>query len=193
MSKTAILILAAGSATRMGEPKQLLPYGAETLLEHAITQAMRTTADQVFCVLGAHAEAIKQNIKKDLVFIENDNWQEGLSSSIVCGVERMESLGFDAVLVMLADQPLIDTAYLDLLIKTSAEHKRACIASNYGAKNGVPAVFPKEFYNELKNLKGDQGAKDLLNAPHKPVIIQHAQDKIQDIDTPEDYARLLKK
>ncbi|RXG15622.1 molybdenum cofactor cytidylyltransferase [Leeuwenhoekiella aestuarii] len=193
MTKIAILILAAGNSTRMGEAKQLLPYGTKTLLEHTIAQAKNSVAEQVFCVLGANAETIEKIINNDLVFIHNKSWQDGLSSSIACGVEKVRLMGFDSILVMLADQPKIDTFYLNLLIETSVHYKTKCIASDYGTRNGVPAVFPKTYFEELLSLKGDQGAKNLLNATEEKVIALDAQDKIQDIDTPEDYARLLKK
>ena len=193
MTKTAILILAAGNSTRMGKAKQLLPYGNKTLLEHAITQAENSVGERVFCVLGARSTRIQKSITEAIVFIQNENWQDGLSSSIACGVENIQLMDFDSILVMLADQPKIDTAYLNLLIETSVKHTNKCVASDYGTKNGVPAVFPKDYFKELINLKGDRGAKILLNATDETVIALDAQDKLQDIDTPEDYARLLKK
>jgi len=190
----AILILAAGAASRMGTVKQNLEFNGTTLLGNAIDQALATGMQNVYCVLGAHFETVGNSIQdKAATVIENKNWKNGLGSSIACGIKNIEVNNLDAVLVMLADQPLIDAEYLKQLIQTATEHPHSCVASDYGKKNGVPAVFPKQYFKELERLSGDQGAKELLNGPATSVVKLDARDRIRDIDTPEEYARLLKK
>ncbi|MBP2833788.1 nucleotidyltransferase family protein [Aquimarina sp. U1-2] len=191
----AILILAAGSATRMGSIKQLLPYGKSTLLAHAIANAIHSEGNQVFCVIGAKADVVKNAIlSAEVTTFYNPNYKEGLSSSIVAGVLYLEknTIPADALIVMLADQPLVDAAYINRLIATSKKHPNQIIASSYGSKNGVPALFPKTYFKALLQLQGDKGARSFLNDKHQPIIAINGLDKLTDVDTPDDYEKLLK-
>ncbi|MEZ7495421.1 nucleotidyltransferase family protein [Leeuwenhoekiella aequorea] len=191
--KIAVLILAAGSASRMGEAKQLLPYNNTTLLGHAIYQAVKANVASVYCLIGANAEVIKKEINQDVQFIYNPEWKKGLGHSIATGVNELEKKGYDSVLIMLADQPAIDTAYLNILINTALKNPESCIASGYGDKLGVPAIFPQLLYQELGKLTGDAGARYILNSGMENLIVLNTKNKIEDIDTPEDYKRLLRK
>lgn len=190
MQKTAILILAAGSSTRMNATKQLLPYKDTTLLGFAIETAKKTTANEVFCVLGHQAEIIKKSIEKQQVeTILNPNFKEGLSSSIVAGIHHIIPKNFDTVLIMLADQPKITPVFLNKMLKTSIKNPTKIIASNYEENIGVPATFPKNNFSELLNLKGDKGAKNLLIKMSSKLISLESSNLI-DIDTKEDYKKL---
>ena len=192
MKTTAILILAAGEASRMGEIKQNLPYLETTLLGHAIAQAKQAKAQHIYCVLGAQKEAIKTKIKQEVSFIINEAWEEGLGSSIACGIKALRSKKYDHILIMLGDQPLMTASYLNQLINRAKQHPDTCVASGYKNKKGVPAIFPESYFDALEKLSGDHGAKALLNS-NLSVIALNAEDLLQDIDTPQDYERLLKK
>ncbi len=123
MMDIAILILAAGSASRMGSIKQLLPHGNSTLLTHAIANALHSDADRVFCVIGAKADVVKDAILyAEVTTIYNPNHKESLSSSIVAEISFLgkNTIQIDALLVMLADQPFVDADYINRLIATSA-------------------------------------------------------------------------
>lgn len=175
----------------MGKPKQLLPYKNTTLLGWTISQAKKSKANNVFCVLGANAEIITKDISKHKIeCILNPNFKDGLSSSIVAGIDYLKSTDFDAILIMLADQPNINSDYLNKLIKTSEENPSKIIASNYIDKIGVPAIFTKEYFPDLLNLKGDKGAKDFLNN-HQSKIIKLKPFNLIDMDTKEDYKKLM--
>ncbi|SFZ92769.1 molybdenum cofactor cytidylyltransferase [Flaviramulus basaltis] len=198
MKKIAVLILAAGSASRMGRIKQLLPYNNSTFLQIAIKNALESKANNVYCVLGANLETIQKEVKTDKVtFIRNPNWKEGLSSSIVVGVEYLLAgkTEIDAVLIMLADQPHVDSKYIDELIKLHENNKNKIVASTYENKKGVPAIFPSNNFNNLLKLKGDKGAKLLLNNPQQNIITPELKsfEILKDIDTPKDYEQFLKK
>lgn len=188
----AILILAAGSSSRMKTSKQLLPINNNTLLGVAIEHALSTKTKEVFCVLGANYEKINQAINAyDIKVIKNPNYKKGLSTSIIKGIEHIQSYKFDAVLITLADQPKVDSNYLNTLIGTWAKHPEKIIASSYNTAYGVPAIFPKETFKSLLNLKGDKGAKQLLNSElHKVIGIESKH--LFDIDTLEDYKAYLK-
>lgn len=188
--KIAILILAAGSSTRMGEPKQLLPFGTTTLLGTVIENALQTNADAIFCVLGANYPAIKQSIEHYKVeIIQNLHFKDGLSASIVTGIKKLKS--FDAVLICLGDQPKVDNNYLNKLITLHKENPTKIIASQYDEKLGVPAIFPKQFYPRLLQLQSDKGAKMFLNSIKEQCILLDSKNLV-DIDTEEDYVRLIK-
>lgn len=190
--RIAILILAAGASTRMGQPKQLLPWKDTTLLGHAIQTAKSTDAIEVVTVLGANAKLIQSQIKEEVIFIQNTAWQSGLGGSIACGTEWLlqSNIEFDGILITLADQPLIDFKYLDKLISTFSEHTDRIIASTYRNRAGVPALFPKKYVNTLLKLDEDFGAKHLLEQEQDTIITIPAENRISDVDTEEDYEQL---
>nr|BFF35639.1 hypothetical protein BACT7_05010 [Tenacibaculum mesophilum] len=193
MQKTAILILAAGSASRMGKIKQLLPYKNTTLLEWTIEQAQKSVIKNVFCVLGANKDAIEKKLTTNaIITIYNPKYQDGLSTSIIKGIEFLQEHNFDNALIMLADQPHVTSEYLNSLIKVSKKNPSKIITSNYQGSVGVPAVFPKEYFNKLLNLKGDKGAKNFLLQHDDNIFKVNSSLNLLDIDTPEDYQYLLK-
>lgn len=184
------LILAAGSSTRMGEPKQLLPYKNTTLLGWTIQNALKLNTHKTFCVLGANAMQIRSSIQnKKIEIIENKEYREGLSSSIVIGVTTIKNINIDGVLIMLADQPKISAVILEKLTATFKRNKNRIVAANYGHKIGVPAIFPRSKFNLLLQLKGDKGAGDVIKNNAIPVDINH--EYLADIDTAEQYETLL--
>jgi len=188
MSEIAILILAAGSSSRMGKAKQLLPFKHTTLLGWAIEQAQATNAENIICVLGANVEKIEKSILKyNVRTVLNTDYLNGLSASIVKGIKELKKE--DAVLIILADQPNITSEYLNKLLEKYRKTPSKIIASNYNGFPGVPAIFPKKYYPELLNLRGDMGAKEFLNNLVQEIVIEEAID-LHDIDFPEDYRRL---
>lgn len=190
MHKTAILILAAGSSSRMGNTKQLLPFKNTTLLGWAIEQAKSTIVNDVYCVLGSNAKIIEKEISKFTIeIIFNANFKNGLSSSIVVGIDYLLTKNYDSVLIMLADQPNITSIYLNKLLKTSDKNPLKIIASNYDKKNGVPAIFPKKYFQQLLKLKGYKGATEFLNSNSE--VIKMPPFNLIDIDTKEDYQKLI--
>jgi molybdenum cofactor cytidylyltransferase len=187
--KIAILLLAAGSSSRMGVAKQLLPIGEMTLLGIVIETALQSNANKVYCVLGANAEVIKQLISKyNIESIFNPNYKTGLSSSIVAGIEHFKTQNFDAVLIVLGDQPLIKAEYLNEMIATFKNYKGKIIASKYNNTFGVPSIIPKIYFNQLLKLKGDKGAKDFLNSND---VIPLENKNLMDIDTKKEYEDYL--
>lgn len=188
--KTAILILAAGSSSRMGKPKQLLTFKNTTLLGNAIEQAKNSKADSVFCVLGANVDIIQESISNyKIQTIFNPNFKDGLSSSIVSGIHQLKN-NFEKILIILADQPYITSENLNQLLKASEENTSKIIAAAYDDKAGVPAVFPKNYFQQLLNLQGDKGAKFFLEK-HSSEIIKMKITNLVDIDTSEDYKNLI--
>lgn len=190
--KIAVLVLAAGASRRMNDIKQILAFKDSTLLENALKTAKMSKNDQVFCVLGANKEEIQQKVDfQGIEIIQNDDWNEGLGKSIAVGVAFIQDYkDYDGIIVILADQPFITSAYLDKMIEKFIENKSEIIATSYSGKPGVPAVFPQKIFSELTKLSGDSGAKELLRS-EKNIIKLEAENTF-DVDIPEDYKKVLR-
>lgn len=192
----AILILAAGDSTRMGTPKQILKWKNTTLLGHAIETVQELKTSKLIVVLGANYEMIKAKIDYYQVeVLVNESWELGLGSSIAFGVNHLlkSETNFDAVFIMLADQPLIDSSYLNRVLDMYEIGKCQIIATSYkGEKQGVPVLFDAIYFEELSQLNDDKGAKRILQKYFKNVSAISADNLVSDIDTLEDYERLYK-
>jgi len=186
----AVLILAAGNSSRMGSPKQLLPVGKKTLLGIAVESALKSKANTTYCVLGANAEKIAKSLEHyNVELILNPDYNKGLSSSITAGIDYIFPLNFDAVLVTLGDQPFVDSIFLNKMIDSFHKNPLLISASRYAKNFGVPAIFPKSYFQQLQKLDGDKGAKELLNSQKTPIRAIQTQiiTDLFDIDTPKDY------
>lgn len=191
--KIAMLILAAGESKRMNGVKQLLPWKNTTLLGNAIEQGLNSKVCEVYVVLGANSERIKESISKYPVqIIKNNNWENGMGSSISGALAFLKSnkLNYKAVLITLADQPLIDMDYYNLLIHHSVIGKERIIASNTNNKPSVPAIFNRYYFKNLSRLNKDKGAKDLLKSVSNDVFIVNAKVNLIDIDTASAYKEI---
>ncbi len=176
----AAVVLAAGASTRLGEPKQLVILGGERLLERAVRIATEAGCTPVIVVLGASAESILTacDLGETAVVI-NADWEEGMAASIACGVAMIEG-EVDGVIVMACDQPAVTAAHLHALLANGE-----VIASSYAGRRGVPAFFPAASFDDLLELKGDQGARDLLKTAN---ALELAGGEL-DVDTAETLAR----
>ncbi|NQY54152.1 MAG: nucleotidyltransferase family protein [Campylobacteraceae bacterium] len=182
----AILILAAGTSSRLGQAKQLVKYQKKTLLENACINALKIS-ENVFVVLGSRQNECKETIKNlNVNVISNKEYKDGLSSSIKAGI--LELLSFKKVLIMLCDQPFIPISHFKKLIKESEENN-TIICSLYDNKIAVPAIFPENKFSLLIKLEGDKGAKDIIkNNEHKYIVLDNKFSL--DIDEESDLKKL---
>lgn len=190
MNSIAVLVLAAGNSSRMKDIKQLLKINNKTLLETTLETAKKVVSENVFCVLGANAKKIKKKTStKNVKFIFNKNFDEGLSSSIICGINHIkkEPKNYNGILILLADQPEVSREYLKKLISLFNTNLNKIVASSYYKSVGVPAIFPKKYFDKLKLLKGDKGAKEFLQNHKTKIIKLERNQPFKDIDTQEDY------
>jgi molybdenum cofactor cytidylyltransferase len=189
MKNIAVLVLAAGKSSRMNGIKQLEKINNKTLLDITLEKIKSMYSDDIYCVLGANADKIKKEItSENIQFIDNKNYENGLSSSIISGINYFndKELKFDGVFILLADQPAIESAYLDSLLNLYQKNTNTIIASNYGNKLGVPAIFPEKYFADLLLIKGDKGAKEFINQRKNEVIFPESTTNFFDIDTKED-------
>ena len=185
------MVLAAGASTRMGEPKQLLPWKSTTLLNHCLNEVVQAKVHQTFVVLGAYHQKIQATINQtDIQCIVNKNWKTGMGSSIALAAQALKNKDIDGLLIVLADQPFVKTNYLDIILKEFRPKNKQIIATDYTNTIGVPVIFDKHYFEELSLLKEKQGAKKLIHQYTQNVIKIIPDFKHQDIDTPEVYRQL---
>ena len=186
----AILLLAAGSSQRLGQPKQLVPFRNTTLIRYLGDISAASKAHDVTVVVGASADRVREELKDLRITIkENRGWKEGIGSSIRCGLEEV-SANADAALLMLCDQPKVTTSLLDLLIDTFATTGGPIVASEYDNTVGVPALFSRKLFSELGKLTGDAGAKRVLNNHMEEIVRVSFPGGAVDIDVPADLDHL---
>ncbi|GLS24886.1 NTP transferase domain-containing protein [Marinibactrum halimedae] len=177
------VILASGSSTRLGWPKQQLLYQGKSLIEHGIDQLqpclstpIRLVLPPQFCQEGAYPP--------DIVVVPNEQHQRGMSTSIHAGINAIPP-NATGVMLCLCDQPLITSADYANLITHWSENVSAIVASYYSGTLGAPAIFPARYFSRLCSLNGDRGARALLeNNPD--VLSVPIPAAAVDIDTIED-------
>jgi len=190
----AAIILAAGESRRLGRPKQLLVHCGETLLNRALRIADEAGASPVLAVLGAHFASIHASIQAQAAIpVRNDRWRQGMGSSIEAGMRALRVCAPEAagVLLMSCDQPRLSADHLRALLATFSSSASPCIAaSSYAGVQGVPAVFPREMFAALGGLRGEKGARSIIEQASCPLeAIEFAGGEV-DIDSPEDLAKL---
>ncbi|MCH2218280.1 MAG: nucleotidyltransferase family protein [Flavobacteriales bacterium] len=195
MSKTAVLILAAGASKRIGKPKQLLPYKESNLLLEKIKQFQSVEKVQVFVVLGAYFKEIIPMLRElPVKVVMNENWKEGMGSSLSKGIELIKKKElFDRVLITLSDLPLMESSHYEDMIELSKNTGKRIIQTTYehGAA-GVPAIFDKSLFRRLSQLTDENGAKSLIKTYKKEVLELRSKTPFFDVDTLEAYQQLLK-
>ncbi|MEH6680182.1 MAG: nucleotidyltransferase family protein [Sediminicola sp.] len=191
------LVLAAGEASRMGGPKQLLSWRGTTFLENILDQINNSLVSRTLVVLGAHSGQITAQIEKreGAVLLYNEDWKSGLGSSIACGARYLteKNISTDGLLILLADQPLVDHHYINTLIAGFAEGEKKMVATLYGHGMGVPALFSKDYIGALTQLRSDVGAKELIAKNRGHVLAIDPGEKSLDVDTRQQYKILLQK
>lgn len=189
----AIVILAAGKSSRLGQPKQLLPFKGKSLLKHVV-QVARQISEKVFVVIGSDKKRMEAEIKNEAVdIVFNEAWEEGMASSIRCGLaavtEKIQDL--NSVIFMVCDQPFVTTGLLQNLIREKEKSGKNIVASAYAEIAGTPVLFDKSVLPELMELQGDIGARKIIvKNKDRVATIDFPLGKV-DMDTAEDYRKLL--
>jgi molybdenum cofactor cytidylyltransferase len=185
-----VVLLAAGGSRRFGRPKQLARIAGESILRRAVRSAVAIAPGGCVVVLGAQAERLRQELSGlPAQVVVNRAWRRGLSSSLVAGLDALPQTARAALLV-LADQASLGPGDLALVAAAWQARPRSVVASLAGGVLGPPAVFPRRHFGELRRLRGDQGARDLLRHPGRPVVVIELPAAALDVDTPADAARV---
>lgn len=196
MAKIPILLLAAGASSRMGLPKQLLPWGSQTLIEHQINTLLKT-GHPVNVVLGSNSNLVIPVIEKYGVDIfYNTNWESGMGSSISFGICHIiqKFPDADGVLITLLDQPLITTSYFEkMLVTYQPGSQKILVSHSTSGWTGVPVLFDKCYFKELAKLSNDEGAKKITKRHEESVILLDGGEILEDMDNIQTYQQLLSK
>jgi molybdenum cofactor cytidylyltransferase len=180
------LVLAAGGSKRLGRPKQLLPYGSGTLLDHVLQTARACRFDQLLCVIGAGADQVRAGVDlSGLEVVENGGFGEGCSSSIATALSAVDARA-EVLVLMLGDQPGVEAGTVErLLAGRGTAPLAACV---YSDGRGHPLAFGRAMFEELASLHGDKGVWKLLDRHRSEVAEVAVAGPIpRDVDTLEDY------
>jgi molybdenum cofactor cytidylyltransferase len=193
-SKTAIIILAAGSSSRLGRPKQLLAYKNTTLLQNTIKEASSVENTFVIVVTGSNHDLIKTDLDSSKIKVTyNSNWESGMSSSINKGLSELLLLYPDceSCIFAVCDQPYVISKIFEDLIAEYQKTNKGIIASSYAGTLGTPVLFNKKYFGNLLQLEGQEGAKKIINRFLDDAVSIPFEKGNIDIDTPEDYDKLI--
>lgn len=192
MKKTGLIILAAGNASRMGKPKQLLAIGQQSLLEHALQEGQLAVGERLIVVLGAYQQSIQEGINHTGWRVAiNEDWESGMASSIRAGMQQLlrDFPDTEQVILAVADQPHITAGLFQRLGQLRLNSAKGIVACQYADTQGVPVLFDRIYFDKLQALSGKQGAKKLIQQYSTDVAVQDFPEGAIDLDTPQDYAQ----
>jgi len=190
--KVRIVMLAAGRSERFGPAKLLAEYRGKPLLQHALSAAQDACPGDVCLVVGHNAHEVADSAVglADQV-ITNEDYATGIGSSIACGVRACREHA-DAILIMLADQPLVSSTHLAELVKRWTGKPNEIIASRFSGVSGPPVLFASALFDQLEDLHGDIGAREILRRSSSMLRTVEFAAAAIDIDTPEDLEALAR-
>lgn len=188
------IILAAGMSRRLGRPKQLLLVEGKPLIAHVVERALASRLDSVTVIVGHEAEIIRAAISPYNVTITfNPAYAEGQSTSLIAGLQRFPS-ETEAIVVLLADQPGIRVATINALIDERRATRAPIVMTAYGDIRSHPVLFGAETFDELRDITGDQGARDVMRSYSNRVgtVADGRTSPPADVDTEDAYAEMLR-
>lgn len=189
----SIILLAAGTSSRLGHPKQMLTFKGQTLLKHSLQVASTSAARSVIVVLGSNAEQHYKEIQGTKAHVViNQNWQKGMASSIRCGVRALMEINpsAHALILITCDQPYVTAELLDHLIAIHNATEKPIVTCIYADTFGPPTLFHHRLFEQLLKIDGDTGAKSIVKQyPEETEFVLFPDGDI-DIDTETDYQKL---
>lgn len=199
-----VIVLAAGSSSRMGAHKLLLPLGGRPLVAYAVAAACASAAEPVVVVLGRDADDVRAALPPGrYVTMVNPDYASGMASSVRAGLRALRAAGGGrgrkpdsstaGALIALADQPLAGADLFDALLRAATEYPDEIVAARYDGRRGNPVVFPAALFAELERVEGDEGGRGVI-ARHPDLlrVIDWPDPRAAlDVDRPEDYARVV--
>jgi molybdenum cofactor cytidylyltransferase len=183
------LLLAAGTSSRFGRVKQLAELGGVTLVERAARMLEESDVDEVVVVLGHASQEVKSRLAGEHVrIVFNPNFRAGLGSSVAAGVRSLDRRS-EAVVVCLSDQPFVTTGLVNRVVSRFVETRADAVAAAAGDIVSPPMLLSKSLYGQLRELKGDKGAKGIVMRQAKLESVEVARELLFDIDTEDELKR----
>ncbi len=194
VGEIAILLLAAGSSSRLGHSKQLLKVNNIPLLTSSVMAAIESDAHKVVVVLGANEVAHRNLIYHlPVEIVYNPTWQKGMGNSLKVGLTHLTkgTHHLAAIIIMVCDQPLITSSHLKRLIQKFKDTKSPIVASYYSGMAGVPSLFDNSNFSNLLALGDEEGAKKIIQQKMELVKTIDFQEGAIDIDTDQDLEEFI--
>lgn len=191
MSRIGAIVLAAGTASRMGTQKLLLPLGGRPLVCYAVEAAGQSAADTVVVVLGHMADEVARALPEGRWrMVVNPNFGSGMASSLRAGLLALPRSAAGAV-VMLGDEPLVEARTVDAVLSAAARAPDHIHVATYAGRRGHPAYFPARLFPELAAIEGDEGGRSVISR-HVELVreVELGEARDLDADTPQAYAEL---
>lgn len=185
------IVLAAGSSTRLGRPKQLLPLAGRPVLQHVVDAAVAAGASEVVVVLGHAAADVRAALRPDprVRIVVNAAYASGLASSLRAGLRALPE-DADAAVILLGDQPDVAAQTVRRVISTYEETAAPIVQASYRGELGHPVLFGRAVWPRLEALRGDRGAREILAEwAGRIVALDVDGDPPLDLDTAADYER----
>ncbi len=194
-SRVGAVVLAAGSSSRMGEAKQLLPLAGSTVLERTLENLLVANVDEIVLVLGSSAEIILQRMaefpKKNLKIFVNTEYGQGMATSLRVGLAGLDE-NIDAALIVLADQPFIRAETFDRIIDQYRRSDTQIVIPMFKGLRGNPILLDRSIFHEVMALRGDIGCRAIFGNHLDRIVKAEVNDIgiLLDIDNKDDYERL---
>ncbi len=187
---TTGLVLGAGGSRRLGQPKQLLPYGERTLLDHTVQTARECGFDQIVVPIGGASDEVRERVDlSGADVVVNYDYGDGCSSSIAAALETVDPR-CELLVLLLGDQPGVTPDIVRTLLHGRGEASLA--VCRYDDQRGHPLAFDRRTFAGLADLRGDKGVWRLLDERAAEVVEVRIVGKVPlDVDTPEDYQAVL--
>lgn len=193
--KISGIILAAGLSTRMGEPKQLLPFGNSTIVETVIDNLLGSKLDEVIVIIGHEGERIRAHIQhKPIKIVSNPDYQGGMLTSARCGV-RSISRSADAFALTLVDLPLITSDLINLVIDAYTQTEHGIAVPSYNCRRGHPVIFNRRYADDIFALDSESnGVRSVFRTHAADIhyVIVDTDRVLKDIDYQQDYKEALR-
>lgn len=192
-SQISAILLAAGGSSRLGQPKQILHYKNGVLINYILKQIKNGGISEIKVVLGSRYELIKgQIIFNDVEFLNNHKWEEGISSSIRCGLSHLNP-ETPAAMFFVVDQPYLDSEIIQKIIEKFKTSKAKIIATKVAGQITHPVLFRHELFPKLRELRGDVGGKAVFKDKILETVDWDDKRLLIDIDSIEDYEEIIRR
>ena len=191
----AAIVPAAGMSTRMGRNKLLLAFKGKALIAQAVDTLLESEVDEIIVVLGHEADKVKEKLRgKQVTFVENSNYRQGMGTSIRAGLGAVSS-GATAIMIYLADQPLLEPEDVKRLIGAFAdarEQGKSIVVPFFHGQRGNPVILDSSYKEAILDVVGEVGCKRVIKRnPDKVLVVEMETDHVvRDVDSIEDYEGL---
>ena len=184
------IVLAAGASTRMKTQKMLLTFKGKTIVETVVDNALKVT-DKVLVVLGSHKNEISEKlIGRNISLVTNENYLQGMLSSVICGIRNLPE-NAEAALLFLGDQPQVPHYAGEMVIEEWKKSGKGIVISTFSGKRGHPVLIETRYKNEIENLNPEKGLRQLMEIRKNDILEVDCPypEILRDIDTPEEYEK----